>query len=88
MRRPPPGLTVSVSTQGETFQAFLPSPLPPVPAIDWSAALIRQFDDALVALGRLDSRSPPRRCFVPHWPMCSSKPSTRFWTATAGSAGC
>jgi len=57
MRRSPPGHTVSVSTQGETFQAFVPAPLPPVPAIEWSAALRRQFDDALVALGRLDAVS-------------------------------
>ncbi len=57
MQRPPPGRTVTVSTQGEAFSAFVPAPLPPVPPIAWSADLRRRFDDALVALGRLDAVS-------------------------------
>lgn len=57
MHRPPPGRTITVSTQGEPFEAFLPAPLPPVPPIEWSHALRRQFDSALVALGRLDATS-------------------------------
>lgn len=57
MHRPPPGRLVKVSTQGEPFQAFVPQPLPPVPPIVWSAGLRRAFDDALVALGRLDAVS-------------------------------
>ena len=57
MRRPPSGLTITVSTQGEPFQAFVPAPLPPKPPILWSADLRRRFDDALVALGRLDAVS-------------------------------
>ena len=57
MHRPPPGRTVTVSTQGEPFQAFVPAPLPPQPPLVWSAALRRRFDDALVALGRLDAVS-------------------------------
>ena len=57
MRRPPPGRTVTVSTQGEPFRAFVPAPLPPRPPLAWSAALRRRFDDALVALGRLDAVS-------------------------------
>ena len=57
MRRPPPGRTVTVSTQGEPFQAFVPAALPPVPPVQWSASLRRRFDDALVALGRLDAVS-------------------------------
>ena len=57
MRRPPPGRTVTVSTQGEPFQAFVPAPLPPDPPLQWSPALRRRFDDALVALGRLDAVS-------------------------------
>ena len=57
MYRPPPGRTVTVSTQGEPFQAFVPAPLPPQPPLVWSAALRRRFDDALVALGRLDAVS-------------------------------
>jgi len=55
MRRPTPGTYVQVATAGEKFRAFLPAPLPPDPPIAWSAALRRRFDDALVALGRLDA---------------------------------
>jgi Fic family protein len=57
MHRPPPGRTITVSTQGEPFKAFVPAPLPPMPPIEWSAGLRRRFDDALVALGRLDAVS-------------------------------
>jgi len=57
MRRPPPGHNVTFSTQGEAFQAFVPVPLPPQPPLQWSPALRRRFDDALVALGRLDAVS-------------------------------
>jgi Fic family protein len=55
VQRPPPGRTVIVTTAGERFKAFVPAPLPPKPPLVWSAALRRQFDDALVALGRLDA---------------------------------
>lgn len=55
MRRPTPGKYVTVSTASEPFKAFVPAPLPPEPAIAWSAKLRRRFDDALVALGRLDA---------------------------------
>jgi Fic family protein len=55
VRRPTPGKYVAVSTASEPFKAFVPAPLPPEPAIAWSAALRRRFDDALVALGRLDA---------------------------------
>jgi len=55
MRRPPPGSYIEVATAGEKFRAFLPSPLPPNPPVFWSPALRRRFDDALVALGRLDA---------------------------------
>ena len=57
MHRRPPGRIVTVSTQGESFGAFVPAPLPPIPPIQWSASLRRRFDDALVALGRLDAVS-------------------------------
>jgi Fic family protein len=57
MHRAPPGRTVTVRTQGEPFRAFVPAPLPPTPAVQWDAALRRRFDDALVALGRLDAVS-------------------------------
>ncbi len=55
MRRPPPGKYVEVATAGERFKAFVPAPLPPDPPIDWSPALRRRFDEALLALGRLDA---------------------------------
>jgi Fic family protein len=55
MHRPPPGEYVDVATAGERFRAFVPAPLPPDPPLAWSPALRRRFDDALVALGRLDA---------------------------------
>jgi Fic family protein len=55
MHRPPPGQYVTVSTTDEPYRAFVPEPLPPVPPIEWTPALRRRFDDALVALGRLDA---------------------------------
>jgi len=54
MRRPPPGRYVMVAAAGESFKAFVPAPLPPDPPLVWSAALRRRFDNALLALGRLD----------------------------------
>jgi Fic family protein len=57
MQRPPPGIYAEVATAGERFRAFVPAPLPPDPPIVWSPALRRRFDDALVALGRLDALS-------------------------------
>jgi Fic family protein len=57
MRRKPPGKYVVISSGGEKFRAFVPAPLPPKPAINWTTALRRRFDDALVALGRLDAVS-------------------------------
>ena len=57
MRRPAPGKYVTVSTAGESFRAFVPKPLPPKPSIDWTPALRRRFDDALLAIGRLDAIS-------------------------------
>ncbi len=57
MRRRPPGTYVEVATAGERFRAFVPAALPPKPPIRWSAALRRRFDDALLALGRLDALS-------------------------------
>jgi Fic family protein len=57
MKRPPPGHYLTVSKQGEPFRAFVPAPLPPRPPLAWSAALRRRFDDALLAVGRLDALS-------------------------------
>lgn len=57
MKRDYQGHFVTVSTVGEKVQAFVPTPLPPHPSIDWSPALRSKFDRALLALGRLDSVS-------------------------------
>jgi len=42
---------------GDKVQAFVPAPLPPRPPIDWTPGLRGKFDEALLALGRLDSIS-------------------------------
>lgn len=57
MHRPSPGQYRTVSTAGEPVRAFVPAALPPTPPLEWSPALRRRFDDALVALGRLDAVS-------------------------------
>lgn len=57
MQRPPPGHYVKQSAGGESFHAFVPAPLPPVPPVVWNTSLRRRFDDALLALGRLDAIS-------------------------------
>ena len=57
MKRKLQGQYITVSTVGEKVQAFMPSPLPPEPAIEWSPELRDKFDQALLALGRLDSVS-------------------------------
>jgi len=57
MKRPLQGYYLPISTVGEKAKAFVPAPLPPTPPIDWSPALLKAFDSALVALGRLDSAS-------------------------------
>lgn len=57
MKRKLQGKYVISSTSGEKVRAFVPAPLPPRPPIDWSPALRDKFDQALIALGRLDSVS-------------------------------
>lgn len=57
MRREVQGHYVTISTVGEQVQAFVPSPLPPLPPIDWTPELRSKFDLALLTLGRLDSVS-------------------------------
>ena len=57
MKRDLQGSYETISTTGETARAFIPSPLPPNPPIQWSAELREKFDQALLALGRLDSVS-------------------------------
>ena len=57
MKRDLQGRYVTVSTVGEKASAFVPAPLPPHPPIDWTPELRGKFDQALLALGRLDSVS-------------------------------
>lgn len=57
MHRRSPGTYLPIATADERYKAFVPAPLPPKPPIAWSPALRRRFDDALVALGRLDALS-------------------------------
>ncbi len=55
MKRPLQGKYITISTVGETAKAFLPSPLPPKPDIEWTDQLRQKFEQAYLALGRLDS---------------------------------
>ena len=55
MKRTLQGRYLKATTAGEAFKAFVPAPLPPRPAIDWTPALRGRFDAALVAVGRLDA---------------------------------
>ncbi len=57
MKRDLQGQYINISTVGEKAQAFVPAPLPPTPPIEWSSELREKFDQALLALGRLDSVS-------------------------------
>ncbi|HBK57490.1 MAG TPA: cell filamentation protein Fic [Xanthomonadales bacterium] len=57
MKRDLQGRYVTISTAGEEARAFVPAPLPPNPPIDWTPELRCAFDQALLALGRLDSVS-------------------------------
>ncbi|MDD2236183.1 MAG: Fic family protein [Kiritimatiellae bacterium] len=55
MKRTQQGHYTTISTTGEKAKAFVPFPLPPTPPIDWTPTLRNKFDEALLALGRLDS---------------------------------
>lgn len=55
MQRDIQGHYVTISTVGEKAKAFVPAPLPPQPLIEWTSQLRNRFDQALLALGRLDS---------------------------------
>jgi len=57
LKRELQGKYVPISTVGEQARAFVPAPLPPRPPIDWTPELRSKFDQALLALGRLDSVS-------------------------------
>jgi cell filamentation protein, protein adenylyltransferase len=55
MKRRRTGQLVTVPTPGESFQAFVPDPLPPAPPLNINESLRSELDRALIALGRLDS---------------------------------
>jgi Fic family protein len=55
MHRSLQGRYVRVAGAGEAYEAFVPAPLPPQPAIEWTPSLRNRFDAALHALGRLDA---------------------------------
>ncbi len=58
MKRGPTGVfLLGPSVGGETVRAFVPAPLPPTPDLQIDAALREEIDQALLALGRLDSVS-------------------------------
>lgn len=57
MERTLQGYYITASTAGEKVNAFVPSPLPPKPPIEWSPGLREKFDQALISIGRLDSVS-------------------------------
>ncbi|NMA46803.1 MAG: Fic family protein [Lentisphaerae bacterium] len=57
MKRGLQGRYITITTLGEKAQAFVPKPLPPHPPIAWTPELRSKFDQALLALGRLDSVS-------------------------------
>ena len=57
MKRSQTGQYVMAAAAGEAVRAFIPDPLPPVPAIDLGAGLSDRLDRAHIALGRLDGVS-------------------------------
>lgn len=57
MKRGLQGRYHSTSAGGEAVRAFVPAPLPPKPPLVWLPPLRARFDEALLALGRLDATS-------------------------------
>jgi len=57
MKRSIQGHYFKTTTSGESVEAFVPDPLPPSPPVEWTPELRSKFDQALLALGRLDSVS-------------------------------
>jgi Fic family protein len=57
MKRGLQGRYHATSAGGEAVRAFVPAPLPPRPPLVWSPPLRARFDEALLALGRLDATS-------------------------------
>lgn len=58
MKRVPPGEEVTVPFRVEDATSYVPPPLPPKPAIQWTTQLTGAFDEAMLALGRLDAALP------------------------------
>ena len=57
MQRETIGSYQSTNTGGEDVRAFVPAPLPPVPALVLDGALLQALEAATLALGRLDGIS-------------------------------
>jgi Fic family protein len=57
MKRGLQGKYIKISIPGEDVRAYVPAPLPPIPSIDWTPQLRGKYDQALLALGKLDSVS-------------------------------
>ncbi len=57
MNRDLQGHYITISTLEEKARAFVPALLPLASPIEWSSQLREKFDQALLALGRLDSIS-------------------------------
>ena len=57
MKRGESGTYEAVATTGEAVRAFVPAPLPPVPAVVMGAGIQRGIERAMLALGRLDAMS-------------------------------
>lgn len=55
MKRRLQGHYILTSTVSEQVKAFVPNPLPPDPPVEWTATLLRLFDEAHHALGKLES---------------------------------
>lgn len=67
MQRGPTGTWRTETVAGEAVRAFVPTPLPPIPALQIDSDLRRRLDEALLALGRLDSVTsllPDTRLFL------------------------
>ncbi|RRJ97572.1 Fic family protein [Opitutaceae bacterium TAV4] len=55
MNRGTTGVFNTQAVAGETWRAFIPNPLPPVPPIAWDAVLQNLLQNAALALGKLES---------------------------------
>ena len=67
MQRREVGIYEATSAGGEQVRAFVPAPLPPVPALVLDGSLQQALESAVLALGRLDSISamlPDRSLFL------------------------